>query len=55
MNIEEAEKYAYEHPAESGRISQELTKVAATCAKIQVQYTVNNVFSPNLSAVTVKL
>jgi hypothetical protein len=55
MSIKEAKQYAYDHPAESGRISRELAKAAGTCAKIQLQYTASTVFSPNPSAVTVTL
>ena len=55
MSIDEAEQYAYAHPAESGRIAKQLGKASVKCAKIQVQYTTHQVFTPNPSSVTVTI
>lgn len=55
MPIEDLEIYALEHPAESGRIATQLAKSSALCAKIQLQYTANKMFTPNPAAVTITL
>lgn len=55
MSIDEAEQYAYNHPAESGRIAKEFAKSSAKCAKVQIQYTAQQVFTPNPSSVTVTI
>ncbi len=36
MSIAEAEQYAIDHPAESGRIAKQFAKSSAKCVKIQV-------------------
>lgn len=55
MSIEQAEQYALDHPAESGRIAREFAKSSAKCAKVQIHYTAHQVFTPNPSAVTVTI
>lgn len=55
MSINEAEEYVLKHPAESGRISKQLGIASLKCAKIQVQYTTHQVFTPNPSSVTVTI
>lgn len=55
MSIEQAEQYALDHPAESGRIARELARSSAQCAKVQLHYTAHQLFAPNPSAVTVNI
>ncbi len=55
MTLVQAEQYAIDHPAESGRIAKQLAKSSVKCAKVQIDYTAHQVFAPTPSAVTVTM